>query len=90
MNTQNVLRTIVVGIQIVTGFGGAAVASDDADYYWQMLFEPSDQQLQLENLGQVIVYNGIKSSDIDFAMDTYFDRIDNMMFVNTVLTNEEG
>jgi hypothetical protein len=92
MKTHHVLRDVVVGFQLVAGLCTAALASDSADYYWQrqMLFEPSDQQLQLEDRGQVFIYQGIKSADIDLAMDSHYDRIDNMMFVNTVWTNEGG
>jgi hypothetical protein len=92
MDTRKVIGTGVLGFQFLLGSCVAALASDDADYYWQkqMLLEPSYQQLHQEDRGQVFVYNGITSADIDLAMDRYYDRIDNMMFVNTVWTNEKG
>jgi hypothetical protein len=91
-NTQSrkMIRALIA--QSIIGFCVTAFASSDTDYYWQkqMLFEPSDQQIALEERGQVFVYNGITSADIDIAMDKYYDRIENMMFVNTVWTNKEG
>jgi hypothetical protein len=92
MDTRNVLRGTVLGVQMAAVFCTAALASDDADYQWQkhMLFSPSNQQLQLEALGRVFIYAGIKSADIDLAMDRYGDRIENMMFVNTVWTDADG
>lgn len=92
MITRIVFRITVIGVQLVVGFCPAAWASEGADYYWQkqMLLEPSGQQMQQENLGQVFIYDGIKSADIELAMDTNYDRIENMMFINTVWTNSEG
>ena len=92
MATPGVIVTVVLGVQFLMVCATAAMANDDADYLWQkqMLFQPSDQQLQMEGRSQVFVYHGIKSTDIDLAMDTHYDRIENMMFVNTVWTNEKG
>ena len=92
MNTRNVFGIVVVGVQLAAGLCTTAWASDDVDNNWhkQMLFEPTGQQLQQEHLGQVFIYDGIKSADIELAMDSSYDRIENMMFINTVWTNSEG
>jgi len=92
MNTRNVFGLVVMGVQLAVGFCTATWASEDADYQWQkqMLFDPSSQQLQVEHRGQVFIYDGIKSVDIELAMDSSYDRIENMMFINTVWTNSEG
>jgi len=92
MFTRKVLVVVLFGLQGVAGFCGIAWAGGDADYAWQqqMLFEPSQQQLQQEKLGRVFIYDGIKSVDIDLAMDSNYDRIGNMMFVNTVWTSSDG
>jgi len=37
-----------------------------------------------------MIYDGLKDTQIRKAMDTQFDRIESMMFVRTVVTNEEG
>jgi hypothetical protein len=91
MKTRNVFSAVLLAVPFVAVFGSAAVA-DDMDYQWQMqlLFSPTQQQLQLENQGEIIIYRGVKSIDIALAMDRYFDRIDNMMFVNTVQTDDDG
>ena len=91
MVTRNVLFAVLWAVQCSAVICSAALAGE-ADDQWQkqMLFAPSDQQLQLEQQGRVLIYSGIKSADIVLAMDSYFERIDNMMFVNTVQTNEDG
>lgn len=39
---------------------------------------------------EVMIYSGVRSSTINKAMDTQFDRIENMMFINTVIESETG
>jgi hypothetical protein len=55
-----------------------------------MLYTPSEQQLELEKKGRVMIYDGLRSAQINKALDRSFDRIGSMMFVNTVVTDEEG
>lgn len=59
---------------------------------WQLerLFNPGAQQLAQEKKGMIFIYDGLKSSDIDQVMNSQFDRIDNMMFTRTIITNEKG
>jgi hypothetical protein len=66
---------------------GLAIAGD-----WQekLLFNPSESQLKAERRGRIMIYDGLKDTEIRKAMDTQFDRIESMMFVRTVVTNEEG
>jgi hypothetical protein len=91
MKTRNLFSAVIRAVPFVVVYCSAAVA-DDMDYQWQMqpLFSPTQQQMQLEDQGNVIIYRGVKSIDIALAMDRYFDRIDNMMFVNTVQTDDDG
>jgi hypothetical protein len=37
-----------------------------------------------------MIYDGMRSADVEKALDEAFDRIDSMMFVNTVVTDTEG
>ncbi|MGD2056235.1 MAG: hypothetical protein PVJ15_05460 [Gammaproteobacteria bacterium] len=55
-----------------------------------MLYTPSEQQLELEKKGRVMIYDGLRSAQINKALDRSFDRIGSMMFVNTVVTDDEG
>ena len=77
-------------IFLIFGFSVAVAAlinlplhADDAldKYYRDILFNPGKPILTAESRGRVTIYDGIESSIIDEAMDSQFDRIENMMFV---------
>ena len=59
---------------------------------WQLalLMNPSEQQQKVEERGRVMIYDGMHTAVINRALDEQFDRIDHMMFTNTILTDEAG
>ena len=59
---------------------------------WQMtsLLQPSPAQLEREKHGRVVIYHGVKDTDVARAMDEQFERIEAMMFTGTVVTDDEG
>ena len=71
---------------------GAYSKEMDLLYEFQLdqLLNPSDEQLQMESEGQVFIYDGLKDSDIQVALDTQQDRMQTMMFVNVIWTDEAG
>jgi hypothetical protein len=60
------------------------------DYYQKILFEPSEAILEAENRGRVTIYDGLRYDTVMRAMDEQFNRIDNMMFVGTIIEQEDG
>lgn len=93
MAIRNAFAAFIVGICLsVSAFNVAYAGDTDKDYQWQLtrLISPTKSQLGYEMLGQVYIYNGMKSADIDQAMDMEFDRIQYMMFINTIRTNDKG
>ena len=92
MTTQfrlsDLLPVSVIAAVLVMGIAGPAEAQEN----WQekMLFDPSASQLELEKRGRVMIYDGLKDTQVAQAMDTQFDRIESMMFVRTVATDAKG
>ncbi len=87
------LTTLVMSISIIGASTLATAAdTDNSMYGWQLslLFEPSPAQIRVEDRGRVVIYDGLKSADIDRALEEQFDRVDRMMFVNTVITDSKG
>ena len=72
----------------------ATVAGADEERMrdWQisMLFNPSEHQLEAEQKGRVMIYDGLYSAEVNRAMEQQFDRIERMMFTNTIITDEAG
>ena len=72
---------------ILMMYPGLVIAGD-----WQekLLFNPPESQLKAEQHGRIMIYDGLKDTQIRKAMHTQFDRIESIMFVRTIVTNDEG
>jgi len=59
---------------------------------WQYnrLFNPSPSDREFEARGDVTIYDGLTDIEVKKALDENFDRIQNMMFTRTVVTDENG
>jgi hypothetical protein len=88
--TMNTVTTLT-SIAIIAGslFTGNAQA-ELRDWYKQQLFEPSPQQLAMEQRGRIMIYDGLRDTDVQLALDEQFDRVESMMFTGTIMTDGEG
>jgi hypothetical protein len=86
--SSDFLSVCVIFTVLLLGFVGSTEAADS----WQekMLFNPSASQLELEKRGRIMIYDGLKDTQVTRAMDTQFDRIQSMMFVRTIATDSKG
>ena len=60
------------------------------DWQQNRLLAPTAAQRAQEEHGTVIIYQGLRDTDVEKALDVAFDRLEYMMFVDTVVTDENG
>ena len=86
------LITLVMAVTLNSGLAGAAKADSPAMKNWQMtrLFEPTQVDRKSEDKGRVMIYDGMTDKDVERAFDEQFERLDNMMFTRTVVTDDSG
>lgn len=78
------VAAIFIGISLFS----SARAVDE--YQQKVLFSPSSSVLAAEARGRIMIYDGLRQATVTRAMDEQFDRIENMMFVGTVIEQEDG
>lgn len=89
---RKVISITIVGLLSCS----AAIASQGEnvdlmyEFQYDQLMDPSEEQRQLEKEGHVFIYEGLKESDIQTALDKHQDRMASMMFINVVWTDEAG
>jgi hypothetical protein len=60
----------------------SGLASSHDDYQLRRLMLPTPSELASEKgKGRVYIYDSLESTQVDAALDTHFDRIQNMMFI---------
>lgn len=61
------------------------------DWQHSLILEPSENIKDAEIKNQsVFIYQGLTDKTIEQAMDEQFERIEHMMFVNTIVTDQYG
>ena len=59
----------------------AQEAMAEQDWQQSRLLNPSAQERASEEAGQVFIYDGLAETQVDQALDTQFQRLENMMFI---------
>jgi hypothetical protein len=67
-----------------------ALAEDVRDIELRRLFEPTDAEQAAEAKGRIHIYDGLRDTDVQRALDEEFERVDNMMFIRTRKTDASG
>ncbi|MCU0936341.1 MAG: hypothetical protein MUF66_09790 [Gammaproteobacteria bacterium] len=83
-----VLFAIPLHVPVLAQEVAAAAGADR----WQVrrLMQPAPAELAREAKGEVFIYENLKDTEVKAALDANFDRIEHMMFIGTVKTDERG
>ncbi len=65
-------------------------AVDVSEIEKRRLFKPTPAELQAEASGRIYIYDGLRDIDVARAMDEQYERIENMMFIRTQVTDNVG
>jgi hypothetical protein len=65
-------------------------AADLHAWYVSMLFEPTPLQLQQERAGRIHIYDGLRDTEVNRALDEQFERLESIMFTRVVVTDSAG
>ncbi|TVP77742.1 hypothetical protein [Thioalkalivibrio sp.] len=69
---------------------GAAVPVYADNWQLRRLMQPTESELLREALGEVVIYDGLTDKQVESAMSLHPHRIRSMMFVGTVITDDDG
>jgi hypothetical protein len=87
MKTTTICSTLIAALLTV---GTADAQSDDRSWQLEKIFDPTPQDLAHEAHGRVFIYDGLRDTDIEQALESEFGRVGSMMFVRTVITDRSG
>ena len=66
------------------------VATQQITWQQRRLNYPTIEELQWERNNHVMIYEGMTDKEVEHAVDKDFNRVQSMMFVNTVVTDHDG
>jgi hypothetical protein len=69
---------------------GAAVPVYADNWQLRRLMQPTEGELLREARGEVVIYDGLTDKQVESALSLHTQRIRSMMFVGTVMTDDEG
>jgi hypothetical protein len=86
------IAMLTLGVFFASASAESAPDIDEKYRNWQIkrLLSPDENQLKLERQGRVYIYDGLRDRDIHRALNEQFDRVESMMFIGTVITDEKG
>jgi hypothetical protein len=91
---KTTMNILILAFFVLTGAAAPAlsIAEGNSIDTWQrqLLFNPTAEQRERENRGHIFIYEGLRDTDINQALETQFHRVQSMMFVRTVMTDDRG
>jgi hypothetical protein len=65
-------------------------AGDVSEIERRRLFEPTPGELRAEAAGRIYIYEGLRDTDVERALEEEFKRVESMMFIRVKPTDEGG
>ena len=62
----------------------------EQDWQQRRLLHPSADERTREERGQVFIYDGLAEAQVDQAVNTQFERLENMMFIRVRRPQPDG
>ena len=87
------MKTLLMVSSLITALitaTGAGAESDDRSWQLKKLFSPTSRDLAREAAGHVLIFDGLRDTDVEQAMQSEFERIGSTMFVRTRITDRSG
>jgi hypothetical protein len=70
--------SLIFALLIATTAGSA---DELRDIELRRLFDPTPAELRAEQAAGIYIYDGLRDTDIEHAMQEEFDRVESMMFI---------
>jgi hypothetical protein len=68
----------------------SAIGEETNDWQSRRLMHPTADELNWEQSGNIMIYDGMTDRQVSAAMDDHFGRIQSMMFTGIIVTDEKG
>lgn len=68
----------------------AAAGTPPSNWQIRRLMEPNPAELAREMAGEVVIYDSLTDKEVEAAMTAHPERIRNMMFLGTIVTDDAG
>ena len=75
---------------VIAAACSAVSAADVREIELRRLFAPAPAELAAEAAGRIYIYEGLRDTDVERALEEAFERVDSMMFIRTRLTDDSG
>lgn len=87
---KTTISTAFVIASLISGIPFAAQADASAQWQEGRLLHPSAAQRTAEQSGSVVIYDQLDEALVDTALDSQFERIENMMFIRVQHPQPDG
>jgi hypothetical protein len=82
---------VLPALTVAAAFGASpAQAADVSEIELRRLFDPTEAELAAEARGRIHIYEGLRDTDVQRALNEEFERVDSMMFIRTIQTDDTG